>query len=171
MIMNFRTLSGGLLMAACFALFPAVHAHDYRVADIRIDHPWARPTVPGQQGGGAFMKLANGGDSPDRLVGVSSPVARSTELHTMTMDGNVMRMRPVDAIELPARQVVELKPGGLHVMFMGLNQPLKVGESVPLTLKFERAGEVVVQVKVEPMSGPAPSPAHSGQHGHGAHRR
>ncbi len=152
-------------MATAAFSFASAQAHDYTAGDIRIEHPWARPTVPGQKAGGAFMKLTNPSGMADRLVGVRSDVATSTELHTMTMDGNVMRMREVQAIEIPAGQVVELKPGAFHVMFMGLKAPMKVGDMLPLTLKFERAGEVAVQVKVESM--PSAQPA-AGQ-GKGAH--
>lgn len=164
--MNFQArLSKSAVLAAALFIFSPVHAHDYSVGELRIEHPWARPTVAGQKAGGAFMKLSNPSKSGDRLVGVKSDVAESTELHSMTMDGNVMRMREVPAIDLPAGQVVELKPGAFHVMFMGLKAPLKVGDMVPLTLRFERAGEVAVQVKVESM--PAAEPAAG--HGKGAH--
>lgn len=115
----------------------------------KVEAAWARPTVAGQSGGGGFLKIT-GGSANDRLLSASSGVAKSTELHTMEMDGNVMRMRAIDAIEVPAGQTVELKPGGRHVMFMGLKEPLKSGANFPLTLRFEKAGEVKVDVKVSP---------------------
>ena len=87
--------------------------------------------------------------APDRVVSASSPVAERVELHETIRDGDVMRMREVEAIELPAGQTVELKPGGLHLMLMGLKAPLKAGETVPVTLKFEKAGDVTVQLNVE----------------------
>ena len=113
----------------------------------KVEAAWARPTVAGQSAGGGYLKIS-GGASADRLLSASSTVARHVELHTMEMDGNVMRMRPVESVAVPAGQTVELKPGGLHVMFMGLAQPLKGGSSFPLTLRFEKAGDVTVQVKV-----------------------
>jgi periplasmic copper chaperone A len=121
------------------------------LAQVKIDQAWARPTVPGQQGGGGFLSLTSA--SADRLVGGSTPLAQRFELHTMAMKGDVMEMRQIDAIELPAGKTVELKPGGLHVMFIGLKQPLALGSKVPVTLKFEKAGEI--QVEFDVMSRPA----------------
>lgn len=165
--MNLNLRFPSLALAALLAAFtlPAA-AHDYRVGPLHIDHPWARPTVPGQQSGGAFMKIANRGEVDDKLLSAHSPVAASTEVHSMTMDGHVMRMREIPELPVPAGQAVELRPGGYHVMFMGLRAPLKAGESVPLTLRFERAGEVTVAVKVEMRAQPA-QPA--GGHGTGGH--
>ncbi|MGM9487139.1 copper chaperone PCu(A)C [Ideonella sp. YS5] len=99
---------------------------------------WARGTVPQQQASGAFMRItsAEGG----KLVGVSSPVAATVEVHEMKMDGGVMKMGAVPSLDLPAGQAVELKPGGYHVMLMGLKQQLKAGDKVPLTLTIEGKG-------------------------------
>lgn len=127
----------------------AAAAHDYKAGAIEIDHPYARSTAAGQSNGGGYMKLVNGGGAADRLVSVSAGVAHSVELHEMTMDGNVMRMRQVDGIALQPGQTVELKPGGYHVMFVGLKAPLKAGDTFPMTLKFEKSGEVRVDVKIE----------------------
>lgn len=134
---------------------------------VQVEQPWARPTVPGQAAGGGFLRII-GGAGPDRLVGARADVAGRVELHTMTMDGNVMRMRQVDAIEVPARQTVELKPGGLHVMFMDLKAPLQTGSRFPLTLRFEKAGEVQVEVQVQvaPPAGAAAGGGHHGAHKH-----
>lgn len=123
-------------------------AHSFKVGAIDIGHPNARPTNPGQQVGAGYLKLSNQG-AADRLLSASSPVAASVELHSMSMEGDVMKMRQVDAIDLPAGQTVELKPGGYHLMLMGLKAPLKAGDKLPLTLKFEKAGEIVVTVNVE----------------------
>ena len=113
----------------------------------KVEAAWARPTVAGQAGGGGFLKIT-GGAAADRLVSGSAGVAKAVELHTMEMDGNVMRMRQIDAIEVPAGQTIELKPGGRHIMFVGLTKTLKNGDHFPLTLRFEKAGEVRVDVKV-----------------------
>ncbi|MBE0548909.1 MAG: copper chaperone PCu(A)C [Rubrivivax sp.] len=112
----------------------------------KVEDAWARPTVAGQAGGGGFLKITS--PTADRLLAASAPVSKTVELHTMQMDGNVMRMRQVPAIDIPAGQTVELKPGGLHVMFIGLTQTLNNGATFPLTLRFEKAGEVKVEVKV-----------------------
>ena len=105
------------------------------LAQVTVADPWVRGTVAQQRATGAFMKLT----APDgaRLIEVRSPVAGVVEIHEMTMDNNVMRMRQVPMLELPAGKPVELRPGGYHVMMMDLKQPMKAGESVPITLVFE----------------------------------
>ncbi len=108
---------------------------------------WARATVPGQDMGGAFLRIV-GGSAPDRLLGASSPLAMAVELHSMRMEGDVMRMRAVEFIDVPAGQTVALSPGGFHLMLMGLDAPLTVGMRLPLVLRFEKAGEVPVQAEV-----------------------
>ncbi len=118
--------------------------------DIAISNAWARPTVEGQQGGGGFVTLINHGKSDDRLIGASSPAAGHMELHTMKIENNVMRMRQVPNIEIKAGETVELKPGGLHVMFMDLKQPLITGSKAPVTLQFEKAGTVTIEFTIQP---------------------
>ena len=116
------------------------------LAQVKAEGAWARPTVPGQQAGGGYIALTS--TAADRLVGGSTPMAQRLELHMMAMQGDVMQMRQVDAIDLPAGKKVELKPGGLHLMFIGLKQPLPLGSKVPVTLKFEKAGELKVDFEV-----------------------
>jgi copper(I)-binding protein len=130
-----------LIIAAVLSL-----AASLAVAQVKIEGAWARPTVKGQQGGGGFLAITS--PVADRLVGGTTPVSARFELHTMSMQGDVMQMREIESIELPAGQKVELKPGGLHVMFIGIKQPLTVGSKVPVTLKFEKAGEVKVEFTV-----------------------
>ena len=122
---------------------------------------WARGTVAAQKATGVFVQLR----SPDaaKLVAGSTPAAGRVEIHEMNMDGGVMKMREVPALELPAGQTVELKPGGYHLMLMDLKQPLKDGETLALTLQIERAGKpaerLQLQVPVRALSG-AGKPAH-----------
>ena len=123
---------------------------EYRIGQLKIEHPYVRATAPGQKAAGGFMKIENKG-AADQLIAVSSPVAGEMQLHTMAMDGNVMKMREVKAIDVPANGSVELKPGGLHLMFMDIKSPLKAGESVPVKLKFQKAGEVEIKVPVREM--------------------
>ena len=137
-------------------------AHSFKLGEIDIGHPYARPTREGQMVGAGYLKLANKGPV-DRLVAASSPAAGTVEIHSMSMEGDVMKMRQVDAIEIATGQTVELKPGGYHLMLMGLKAPLKVGEKFPLTLKFEKSGEVVVTVNVEE---PKPKSEATGAHKH-----
>lgn len=137
------------IAAAVLALVTFVaHAGDARIGAITIEHARAHATVPGQPVGGGYMTLVNGGGA-DRLVSVSAPVSKSAEMHMMRMKGEVMEMRQVDAIDLPAGKTVALEPGGYHLMFVGLKAPLKAGESFPMTLKFAKAGTVTVSVTVE----------------------
>ena len=139
-----RTFIAALVLGAA----AAAHAHSFKAGDIAIEHPYARVSAPGQPNGGAYLQLKNTG-SADRLLSASAAVSTSIELHSMQMEGDVMRMRQVDAIDVPTGQAVVLQPGGLHLMLVGLKSPLKAGERFPLTLRFEKAGEVKVEVVVE----------------------
>ncbi len=132
---------------------------------LRVQEPWARPTVAGQAAGGGYFRIV-GGAVADKLVSASSDVAGRVELHSMTMDGNVMRMRQIDSIDIPAGKTVELQPGGLHVMFMDLKAPLATGSSFPLTLRFEKAGELKLAVKVQAGPAAASKAAEHGEHKH-----
>jgi copper(I)-binding protein len=125
-------------------------------AAVKIEGAWARPSVQGQKTSGAYMKLT--ADADTTLVGVSSPAAGAAEVHEMKMDGDVMRMRSVEGVRLPAGKAVELKPGGFHVMLMELKAPLMKDSSVPLTLVFrdakgkETRQEVLVPVRTSSAS-------------------
>jgi copper(I)-binding protein len=112
-----------------------------------VEAAWVRSAVAGQQGTGAFMKLT--APKAIQLVGVSTPVAAVAELHEMKMDGDVMRMRPVRTLDLPAGRTIELKPGGYHLMLMDLKQPLAVGSTVPLTLHFRDAAGAERQLELK----------------------
>jgi copper(I)-binding protein len=125
-------------------------ARDYKLGALEIGQPWARATPPSAPAGGGFLKITNTGSTPDRLVSASSPAAELVQVHEMKMDGNVMRMREVEkGLEIPAGGSVTLAPGGFHLMMMGLKGPLKQGASVPVTLVFEKAGRVEVEMTVE----------------------
>ena len=124
-------------------------------AQVKVDSAWARPTAPGQPVGGGYLTLRSVG--ADRLLGGSTPAAERVELHSMAMVGDVMKMRQLDALALPAGRSVKLEPGGMHLMLVGLKAPLKVGDKLALTLKFEKAGEVRAELTV--LSGPAPMAA------------
>jgi periplasmic copper chaperone A len=118
---------------------------------IKVENAYTRATVPGQQVAGGFMKIENKGASVDQLLSASSPAAGEVQLHEMAMEGNVMKMRQVKDIVVPAGSAVELKPGGLHLMFMGLKGPFAAGETVPVKLKFAKAGELEVRLPVNAM--------------------
>jgi len=128
----------------------STQAQEAKVGSIKVENAYTRATVPGQMAAGGFMKIENKGTA-DQLVSASSPVAGEVQLHEMAMDGNVMRMRQVKYIALQAGGAVELKPGGLHLMFMNVKAPLTAGETVPVKLKFAKAGEVEVKMPVNAM--------------------
>jgi copper(I)-binding protein len=131
------------------AAVPAASA----LAQVAVGDPWVRATVPQQQASGAFMTLT--ATQPSRLVEARSPVAGVVEIHEMTMDGSVMKMRAVPSLELPAGKPVALKPGGYHVMLMSLNRTLKEGEVVPITLVLETGGRretLEVKAPVRPLN-------------------
>lgn len=127
------------------------------LAQVAVSEAWVRATVAQQPATGAFMRITSQQDA--RLVGVQSPIAKTVELHEMSMENNVMKMRPVAGIALPAGQAVELKPGGYHVMLMGLAQPVSEGSTVPLTLLVETADKkresIPVQLKARSLTGAA----------------
>jgi copper(I)-binding protein len=138
------------------------------LAQVTVTAPWVRATVAQQSSTGAFMQLKSA--KAVKLVSVSTPVAGIVEVHEMAMDGQVMRMRAVPALELPADKTVELKPGGYHVMLMDLKGQVKAGDTVPLTLVFEGADQkretVQVKATVKPLGAPMPMDDHGGHGGH-----
>lgn len=136
---------------------------------VKVEGAWARATVPGQKGTGAFMTLT--AQHSLRLVGVASPVAGVAEIHEMKMEGDVMRMRAMPALELPAGQSVALRPGGFHLMLMDLKQPLVKDTQVPLTLRFTDAQGKTSELQLSlPIALVAPAGAPKAPSGHGAHK-
>lgn len=124
------------------------------IGDIAISSGWARAMLPGQPAGGGYLTISNKGTEADRLLSVSTPAAGKAEVHEMKMTNDVMTMRPVSgALEIPAGGAVELKPGGLHLMFMQVKTPFAEGATVPLTLEFEKAGKVDIVLPVKKAGG------------------
>lgn len=147
----FSRLAVSLL--AC-VISASTYAHDYKLGALKIDHPYARATVPGQPSGGAYLSIENTGAGADKLLRVTSSAAKSVEIHTMRMDGDVMKMREVGEVELQPMSTLTMAPGGgFHIMLMGLSKPLKVGDKFPMTLFFQKAGKIDVSVSVDDMSG------------------
>jgi copper(I)-binding protein len=158
-------------LAALAALAAPASAHDYKIGSLHIVHPWARATPKGATVGGGYMKITNSGSAPDRLISGSTPVAERFEVHEMSMDNGVMRMRMLkDGLEIKPGETVELKPGSLHVMMVNLKQPIQEGQRFKGTLVFEKAGTVEVEYAIEPVGGSpkghAPSGAAPGGHNH-----
>lgn len=154
-----------LAVSALLLSTPVAVGDDYTVGGIAVSHPYARATPASAAVGGGYMMLENRGAQADRLLSVASGAAQRVEVHEMAMANGVMTMRPVkDGVALPAGAKVELKPGGFHVMFIGLAKPFVKGERVKATLTFEKAGPVDVEFAVEALGGSAP--AHGDAHAH-----
>jgi copper(I)-binding protein len=142
------------LTAACglaFAALTAALAHDHmtKAGNLEITSAWARAMLPNQPAGGGYLTVTNNGAEPDRLLGGSTPAVGKVEIHTMEVVNDVMTMRPVEGgLEIPPGETVELKPGGLHVMFMGVEDPFQEGDTLQVTLEFEKAGKVEVAFPV-----------------------
>ena len=140
------------IFAALLALFAVTPSHgaDVMAGSLKISAPWARATPKGASVGGGYMTITNTGSAPDRLVGGSSAIAKEVQVHEMTMDNGVMKMRPVTGgLEIKPGQTVTLKPGGYHIMFMNLNKQLKQGDHFKVTLDFAKAGKVDVDFTTE----------------------
>lgn len=155
---------------AALALLCAVPAwaHDFKAGALRIDHPYATPSRPGLGTGAVYVRgIQNTGVLADRLLSASTPVAGRVEIHRMQMQGDVMQMRAVPALDLPAGSTVTLKhgtPDGHHLMLLGLKAPLKDGDRFPVTLTFEKAGSHTVQVWVQTPRDAAPVAPGTHQH-------
>ena len=120
---------------------------------LQVEEPWSRATAPGAKVAAGYMVIRNKGAAADRLISASSPVAGRMETHVTVRDGDVMRMREVKGYDIPANGSFELKPGGAHLMFVDIRQPFRQGDKVPAVLKFEKAGEVKVELEVRSLSG------------------
>lgn len=159
----FRFVAGISAALVCGLFATAAHAQEVAVRDA-----WIRGTVQGQNATGAFMELT--GKSNARLVGASSPVAKTVEVHNMKVENGIMKMFPVEGVDLPAGKPVKLAPGGYHVMLMELQKPLTAGSRVPLKLTFELANKqretVDLQVEVRDVKGMAKPETKGHHHGH-----
>jgi len=147
------------MLHRCLYVVILLFVFDARAADLAVEQPWARATPGRAPTGAVYLTLVNRGTAADRLLGAASPAAAKVELHRYHRPepaagahaghgGQVMEMRPVDRLEVKAGETVVLKPDGLHVMLVGLKAPLKEGERLTLTLRFERGGEIQVDVPI-----------------------
>lgn len=156
------TLAAALALSLLSGTAPAAGPVTVTVTDA-----WARAGAPAARAGAAFLTVTNGGAEADRLMAAKTPVAERAELHTHLLDNGVMKMREVDAIEVAPGSPVVLRPGGLHVMLLGLKQPLTVGTRFPVTLTFAKSGEVTVEVTVQGAAAMGPGMMGPGAIGHG----
>lgn len=165
-----RQRGSGAIAAALLLMVSVapLSAHEFKVAELEIVHPWARPTVAVQKNGAVYVTLRNHGATDDRLVGARTAEAAQVDVHdsTVTADG-IARMRPQEGVVIAPASEVQLTPGGLHLMLVGLRGRLFEGTSFPLTLVFEHAGEVPIEVMVETNSSAGAD--HVDPSGHGAH--
>lgn len=162
-----------LTLALLVAMAMPLLAHGYKAGEIEIGHPWSRATPNGAKVAAGYLKLKNDGSEADRLISVTSDISGRAEIHEMSVSAEgVMTMRPLtDGVEIPAGGAVELKPGGVHLMFLDLKSGPKEGERFKGTLTFEKSGTVEVEFAVEAMGGKAEHDKHGGKPdgGHGAH--
>jgi copper(I)-binding protein len=144
-----------IALAVCLACAASgARGSDYTLGPLTIGQPWTRATPKGAPVAVGYLTITNKGATPDRLIGGSASFAGRFEIHAMTVEQGVMRMRPVQqGLEIKPGETVELKPSGLHVMFLDLIQPLRAGERPKGVLTFEKAGAVEVEYAVEPMGG------------------
>ncbi|HYP58593.1 MAG TPA: copper chaperone PCu(A)C [Beijerinckia sp.] len=140
--------------------------HSYEIGTLTIEQPWSRETPGGAKVAGGYLRITNHGAEADRLTGGSTPIAGRVEIHEMTTEDGLMKMRPQpQGVEIPPGQTVEFKPGGYHLMFVDLKTPIKKGEDFKATLQFEKAGPVDVEFSVGGIAGaPAGDHDHMGQH-------
>ena len=163
-----------LFLTFLFLVSPA-WAHEEKSEHLTISHPWSRATAPSQKVGAVFMKISTNGNIPDRLIGAESPDAETVQIHGHTMVNDVMRMRPVEGVDIPAEGQAILEPGGFHIMLVGLKAPLFEETVIPLTLEFEKAGKVEIEAVIEAAGAGQASTedtmmAPAGHGGHGGHR-
>jgi periplasmic copper chaperone A len=149
----------GVLAAGLLILSASVaNAASYKLGSLEIDDPWSPATPRGATVAAGYMKIRNTGAEPDRLTGITSPIAGKLEIHQMAMDKGVMTMRPLPSgLEIKPGATVELKPSSFHLMIMGLKQPVEKGKPFTVSLTFEKAGAVDVEFTVEPLGATAPT--------------
>jgi len=138
-----------LLAAAVMAA--AANAHEYSVGNLVIGHPWSRPTVSGMPTGVAYLSITNHGAFQDTLIGASTPAADRVEFHRTSFESGMAHMRPTGTLVVGPNSTIKAEPGGIHLMLVDLKAPLVAGTMIPLVLHFQSAGEITVELKVEPM--------------------
>ena len=152
-----RIAISACIAAGVLAVAPAA-AQGYGTGDLHVHHPWARATAPGAKVAAGYLEIRNSGKEPDRVIGASTPAAERVELHVQVREGDILKMREVKSFEVPARQRLTLRPGGSHLMLVGPRKPFVGGDRIPLTLRFERAGEL--QIELEVQAGDSGKPHH-----------
>lgn len=163
-----RTIARGIAALAAFVIMPLLWsgpaaAAEYKLGSLQITQPWARATPKGAASGAAYMTVKNTGTKVARLRCVSSDAAAKCQIHEMSMDGDVMRMRPVEGgLEIKPGQTVTLNPGGFHMMLTGLKAPLQEGKMLEATMEGEGGATAQVEFPIAPVGAPGPSAAAGG---------
>ena len=156
-------LTGSAALSCVLLSSNGVRAADYDIGPIYISEPWARATPKGASSGAAYLTIMNKGTTPDRVSCVSSDISSQCQIHTMTMENGVMKMRPIEGgLEIKPSETVTLKPAGLHMMLVDLKHPLKQGETIAATLQFEKAGTIQVTFPVVAIGATAPGASTGG---------
>ncbi|HEY4142745.1 MAG TPA: copper chaperone PCu(A)C [Pseudolabrys sp.] len=146
-------------------------AHEFKLGDLLIGHPWSRATPGGAKIGGGYMTITNNGSAPDKLLSATTSVADHVEIHEMAMANNVMTMRKIDSgVTVEPGKTVAFSPGGYHLMLVDLKAPLKEGDRVKATLTFEKAGSVEVTINVEGIGAQHPAPGKMQDMDHSQHK-
>ena len=161
-ILASTVLTGMLSFGASFGAM----ATEQVAGDLKLSAPWVRASVPGQVNGAGYVQIDNKANLADKLVSASTTGVNRVELHTIITENGVAKMREVTGIEVPASGAVKLAPGGYHIMFLGLTEPFKAGGTLPVTLNFEKAGEVKVNFEIKPATYNPGSAASHGSHRH-----
>ena len=153
-----------LVVTASALSGPAARAEDVKAGDLVISQAWSRATPKGAKVGGSYLTIENKGSAPDKLIGASSDVAGSIQVHEMSMADGMMKMRPVEGgLVIDPGKTVKLAPGGYHLMMMDLKNPLKQGDKLPITLEFEKAGKVQVTFDVMGVGAQGPAASSGGE--------
>jgi copper(I)-binding protein len=154
-----------VIMTAVSALIgPAARAEDVKAGDLVISQAWSRATPTGAKVGGSYLTIENKGTAPDKLIGASSDVAGSMQVHEMSMTDGMMKMRPLEnGLTIEPGKTIKLAPGGYHLMMMDLKNPLKQGDKLPITLEFEKAGKVQATFDVMGVGAQGPAASSGGQ--------
>lgn len=148
-----------LALAVTTSVSASAQDHEHVMAgNLRIEGAWTRATPPQASAAGGYVTITNEGDTDDRLSGGSANGIDKVEIHEMAMDGDVMKMRPLaDGLPIPAGETVTLEPGGLHLMMMGLSDPFKAGDTIAVSLTFEKSGSVTIMLPVQPLGAKGPA--------------
>ena len=144
-----RAVFGALALASILAVSAAVFADEFKKGELLIDKAWTRASARGQTVAAGYLEIRNAGKEADRLVSASTSAAERIELHVIVKEGEVMKMRQVKSFDVPPGGKVELKPRGAHMMIFGIKRPFAKDERIPVTLKFEKAGDVAIELAVD----------------------